>query len=143
MYILGTIKHFAGATCLHWTTDNMTDYTRVSLDFRVIVGSMFHELKDGSSQPGGQIDVYRKTSGYYSRCTKQTNESQDRLNNTGSSSSSGSINDDTTEDIADMSSVWKRDGPLLRPDARVGFPWTVKDWDKFFRKHLQNKNKAK
>ena len=26
--------------------------------------------------------------------------------------------------------LWHREGPLLSPDARVGFPWTVKDWSK-------------
>lgn len=29
---------------------------------------------------------------------------------------------------------WQRCEPLPRPDARFGFPWTVKDWDKRQRK---------
>ena len=29
---------------------------------------------------------------------------------------------------------WRRPEPLPRPDARFGFPWTVKDWEKRQRK---------
>ena len=29
---------------------------------------------------------------------------------------------------------WRRHEPLPRPDARFGFPWTVKDWEKRQRK---------
>lgn len=112
----GYVKQFAGAQCLHWTTDNKMDYTRVSLDFRLIPGPLFNGLKCGSSVPGGQKDVYRESEGYYSRCRKECKEKN------------------TTK--------WTREGPLLIPDARVGFPWTVKDWDKFRRKQ-QRRNDAK
>jgi cytidyltransferase-like protein len=104
----GYLKHFAGAMCLHWTTENKTEFTRVSVDFRLIPGPMFHALKDGSSFPGGQKDVYRNNDGYYSCCRKEMR--------------------------GDESVVWNREGPLLAPDARIGFPWTVKDWDKFWSK---------
>ena len=30
---------------------------------------------------------------------------------------------------------WDRVGPLHRPDARMGFPWTVKNWQKHFDKN--------
>ena len=26
---------------------------------------------------------------------------------------------------------------MLHPDFRVGFPWTVKNWDKFWKKHAK------
>lgn len=68
---------------------------------------MFHSLKCGGNLPGGQLDVYRKTPGYYSRCEKE-------------------ILNDTVR--------WNRSTPLLSPDGRVGFPWTVKDWDIFWSK---------
>jgi len=102
----GDVKQFAGATCLHWTPENMTNYTRVSLDFRVITGPMFDALSCGGDLKGGQVDVYRRSPGYYNCCRKRDG-------------------------------IWYREGELLKPDARVGFPWTVKDWDK----HLQNKQK--
>ena len=107
---IGLIKHFSGGTCLHWTTENKTNYTRVSIDFRLIPGPLFHSLKCGGSYPGGKIDVYRNKLGYYSQCT---------------------LDDDSVN--------WKRKGPMLSPDARNGFPWTVKDWDQFLKK---NKNQS-
>ena len=59
---------FAGAQCIHWTTENKTGKTRVSLDFRVIDGTMFGKLKCGSEQTGGWRDVYREKEGYYTHC---------------------------------------------------------------------------
>mmetsp|Transcript_6444 Transcript_6444/g.12933 ORF Transcript_6444/g.12933 Transcript_6444/m.12933 type:complete len:885 (-) Transcript_6444:27-2681(-) len=94
----GTIKHFAGAICSHWTPENHGDYTRVSLDFRLIYGSVFHALKCGGSKLGGVKDVYRLKEGYYSCCRAPE------------------------EDASDI--IWTREGPLLPPDGRVGFPWT-------------------
>ena len=105
---LGLVKHFAGAICTHWTTDNTTDRTRVSLDFRLIAGSHFEALKCGGSVDGGQTDVYRQKEGYYSCCRRKR--------------------------LDDGTYTWERDGPLRTPDARCGFPWTVKDWNKFRKK---------
>jgi hypothetical protein len=99
----GHVKQFAGATCLHFTPENMTDYTRVSLDFRLIPGSMMDALKSGE-----KADAYRRTPGYYSCCRRGSN------------------------------GIWQREGPLLSPDARVGFPWNVKDWDKYHDKKQQS-----
>jgi hypothetical protein len=99
-----TVKHFAGAMCAHWTTENNnTDMTRVSLDFRLIPGSLFHTLADGGEEQGGQIDVYRQTEGYYNQCRLVQVASGMR---------------------------WERTGSLFRPDARIGFPWTVTNWEK-------------
>eukprot|EP00521_Asterionellopsis_glacialis_P010177 CAMPEP_0195303040 /NCGR_PEP_ID=MMETSP0707-20130614/32149_1 /TAXON_ID=33640 /ORGANISM="Asterionellopsis glacialis, Strain CCMP134" /LENGTH=400 /DNA_ID=CAMNT_0040366473 /DNA_START=9 /DNA_END=1211 /DNA_ORIENTATION=+ len=102
------VKHFAGAICAHWTTENKTDQTHVSLDFRLIAGPMFHELVCGRSHSGGQRDVYREKEGYYSVCRREKHTQN--------------------------GSVWRRDGSLLVPDARVGFPWTVRNWDKILQK---------
>lgn len=98
------VKHFAGAICAHWTTENKTPLTRVSLDFRLVPGPLFGAVKCGGSFAGGQLDVYRARDGYYSRCRVQQTDGQ--------------------------TAAWERDGNLQAPDARVGFPWTVKDWDK-------------
>ena len=102
----GFVKQFAGATCLHWTPENMTDYTRVSLDFRLIAGSMYDALSCGGEIKGGQVDVYRRSAGYYSCCRK---------------------GEDGT---------WEREGDLLTPDGRVGFPWTIKDWQQYIDKKM-------
>ena len=96
----GMIKHFAGAICAHWTPENNTDFTRVSLDFRIIPGSMFEALKCGGNHSGGVRDVYREKDGYYSRSTCASNGSD--------------------------ASHWNREGPLNKPDSRCGFPWTKK-----------------
>ena len=95
------VKHFAGAICMHWTTENTTGLTRVSLDFRLIAGPMFHALTCGGSHPGGQRDIYRQKEGYYARCRRIDNG---------------------------YGVLWKREGDFQTPDARVGFPWTVKNW---------------
>jgi len=92
----GMIKHFAGAICAHWTPENNTDFTRVSLDFRIIPGTMYHALKCGGKQPGGVRDVYREKDGYYSRSTCANN----------------------------VSDIWNKEGSLNTPDARFGYPWT-------------------
>lgn len=94
----GMVKTFAGAICKHFTPENHGDFTRVSLDFRIISGNMFNLLQCGGSQPGGVRDVYRQKDGYYSRCYKQETEA--------------------------ATPAWNRDGPLQVPDARYGFPWT-------------------
>eukprot|EP00041_Stephanoeca_diplocostata_P027489 m.756519 g.756519 ORF g.756519 m.756519 type:complete len:183 (-) comp23184_c0_seq10:2501-3049(-) len=103
------VKHFAGASCVHWTTENTTNLTRVSLDFRLIAGPMFHAFKCGGAHKGGQLDVYRQPpGGYYSRC-----------------------------ELTDGG--WTRVGDLAEPDARIGFPWTVKNWEKYLRKKRSGK----
>lgn len=93
----GMAKKFAGAICKHWTPENHGNFTRVSLDFRIIPGNMFHLLKCGGLQPGGVRDVYRQKEGYYTRCFKLESKEQ---------------------------TIWEREGPLQAPDARFGFPWT-------------------
>eukprot|EP00934_Nitzschia_sp_Nitz4_P007742 Nitzschia sp. Nitz4//scaffold226_size53432//28383//30972//NITZ4_006701-RA/size53432-augustus-gene-0.62-mRNA-1//-1//CDS//3329542751//7732//frame0 len=110
----GYIKHFAGATNLHWTCENLTGYTRVSLDFRLIPAPLYHALQCGGSVSGGQKDVYRGTDGYYSCCRARKDEN-------------GQI-------------VWERQGPLLQPDARMGFPWTVRNWDKIWKKKTSTRS---
>lgn len=66
------LKFFAGAMNLHWTTEIKRPKTRVSLDFRLLDGRVFHSLECGGHLNGGQTDVYRKTPGYYHRCFRST-----------------------------------------------------------------------
>lgn len=92
----GKVHCFHGALSTHWTTDNNTDTTRVSLDFRIIPGSLYDSLKCGGSVPGGKKDVYRAKNGYYDLCCK-------------------------TADGA-----WIRQETMHSPlgDPRFGYPWT-------------------
>eukprot|EP00434_Breviolum_minutum_P005106 symbB.v1.2.004501.t1/scaffold250.1/size251770/12 len=96
----GMVKHFPGAVCAHWTTENNTQETRVSLDVRLICGPLFHALRGDEKK-----DLFQSPkAGYYIHCIP---------------SSHG----------------WQRaTEPLPLPDARFGFPWTVKDWEKLQRK---------
>jgi cytidyltransferase-like protein len=87
----GTVKRFAGAMCLHWTTDNTTDYTRVSIDFRLIAGPLYEKFKFGDALNGGKL-----SSGYYCCCRK-------------------------------TDKIWQREGDMLSPDARMGYPFTLKN----------------
>jgi hypothetical protein len=110
--LAGMVKQFAGAMCTHWTTDNKTERTRVSLDFRIIPGHLFHRLK------GGQLNNYHRQ-GHYSRCVKSV------CTRTATETAS-------TEQDKEGNVSWLREGPFQPPDARNGFPWTVKDWDTFW-----------
>jgi cytidyltransferase-like protein len=110
----GNAKHFAGAICMHWTTENKTKSTRASLDFRLLEGHMYKALKCGGSVMNGKLDIYRNSPGYYSKCVKKQ--------------------------LDDASVVWERTDPMCLepPDFRVGFPWTVRSWDRFWRKELRS-----
>ena len=54
----GSVKWFYGAQCSHFTSGNMTDSTRVSLDFRVIIDR--HWIADH--------DHFCLPDGYYAMC---------------------------------------------------------------------------
>jgi hypothetical protein len=56
----GTLKRFHGSQCLHFTSENTTGLTRVSLDFRVIPACAWD----------GAHDAYTSRSGYYSRAQR-------------------------------------------------------------------------
>ena len=57
----GNIKRFYGALCSHFTPENTTCITRISLDFRVIVGCMWDQ----------DHDQFTKTPGYYTAAQKK------------------------------------------------------------------------
>jgi hypothetical protein len=148
-----TVKHFAGAVCSHWTTENKTGTTRVSLDFRLIPGPLFNALKCGGAEPKGQLDVYRMKDGFYSCARRRgrgstgsvaipTDGGGDANNADGGGGGGGSDGGgDDEEEYQEVVDEWEREGPLLPPDARVGFPFTVNRWDKFTQK--QAKERAK
>lgn len=61
----GVVKHFAGALCVHWTTENKTEATRVSLDVRLVDGADFEGMKCKNVyvKDGGFYHVAKKVSG--------------------------------------------------------------------------------
>merc|ERR1712194_548148 len=50
----GQVMRFYGNKCLHFTEPNKTEYTRVSLDFRVVPGRWFDPDYWGSRDPQGR-----------------------------------------------------------------------------------------
>jgi hypothetical protein len=100
----GMVHYFPGALSTHWTTNNNTETTRVSLDFRIIPGSFYDTMKCGGSVPGGKRDVYRAKRGYYSSCSCRKSN------------------------CSAATFTWIRDGPIVSPsgDPRFGYPWTAK-----------------
>jgi hypothetical protein len=89
---------FDGARCLHFTMENTTDATRVSIDFRIAI---FRGTGEGLCAKELLADRFSNAGpGYYDEASIQTGV--------------GSF-------------VAKKDGNhLFEPDARVGFPFTKK-----------------
>ena len=123
------VRHFAGGMNAHWTTENMTSKTRVSLDFRILRGVWYEALVDGSGEAGGQKDVYREKHGYYSVAMAVDMNREKQAGDGAMEQTSGE---------------WARKGPLLAPDYRVGYPFTVKPsrWSKILRKNKAKRQSA-
>jgi hypothetical protein len=51
----GAFKRFHGSQCLHWTSENATEQTRASLDFRVVAGDCWDP----------EADPYSRVAGFY------------------------------------------------------------------------------
>lgn len=110
----GNIKRFAGGINMHWTALNLTNTTRVSLDFRIILGPLYYDqlvrrrynTNGNSDEIASSYLIQQK--GYYSRAV---------LSSTPSSSSCPPDNHHSTK-------IWKRDHLYMPPDARMGYPWT-------------------
>ena len=139
------MKHFWGAGLLHWTPENATPATRVSIDFRLVagrgLGGLFDAVACSGGEPGGQRDVFRGSEGYYATCARAPRRHPHHRHDGGAAGGASSAimggdgggvgrgGDDRPGPIP-----WERRGPLPPPDARVGFPFTVKDWGKWERK---------
>ena len=122
------VRHFAGGMNLHWTTENMTGKTRVSLDFRIILDKFYHALKCGGSMEGGQKDVYREKEGYYCVALQQEQRVLEAIG----------------REAEVTPCPWIRQGELPHPDSRVGYPFTVdpSKWDKVLRRNKAKRQKA-
>ena len=62
--------------------------------------------------------MYRQKEGYYSRCIR-------------------------AEGAEGTGGLWEREGELLAPDNRIGYPWTVKNWGKVFAKKKKKEKKTR
>lgn len=99
------------------------------------------------------MDVYRQKEGYYCHCRLSDSDEavgDELFEEADTSSSILDIGSNTNENGHDSNESpktsqqrWERTGPLFKPDARVGFPWTVSDWDKFLAKKDREKHKKK
>jgi hypothetical protein len=96
---------------------------------------------DGSASDGGDggdhiAEVTRKTHG-----SEESSSSSRRGNSAGS--------DDAREERSavappvDVVHAWERQGPLLPPGPRVGFPFTTKSWDKVMRKKRAKRDRER
>lgn len=66
-YKYGDIYRFHGAMCSHFTTENMSDRTRLSLDFRVIPASLFKIIDDHYSTSDGYYVKAKISNGKWCR----------------------------------------------------------------------------
>jgi hypothetical protein len=55
----GTAAQFPGATCLHWTPENTTTGTRVSLDLRIVTGHQVRQVPLDARYEQGFFSVLR------------------------------------------------------------------------------------
>jgi hypothetical protein len=103
----GTVKQFNGGSCLHFTPRNTTSLTRVSLDVRLIPGDRFESMRCCGSDGEFLDSLLHDEPGYYSRCSRNEDDG-----------------------------VWTLDEPagFPKPDYRMGFPWTIQNWDRYEKK---------
>ena len=132
----GSLKRFYGSQCSHFTAENTTDQTRISLDFRVIPEEYWIE----------DHDHFTSTPGYYTSCkfvpsssaanereTTPKNSNQFDCQQENTVSDSATKNSDVKCDrvkagkpeIASNTEIgyWVLEGEILDPDWRVGFPF--------------------
>ena len=121
----GNLKRFYGSQCSHFTAENTTGQTRISLDFRVILDEHWHK----------DHDHFCSTPGYYSSCEyilKTENTEKADLYNT--ISYMPEVGEHSTKFGTSLPGRWVLSEDILEPDWRVGFPFekinVVKHTDK-------------
>jgi hypothetical protein len=108
-----TVRCFAGGLCLHWTAENQTAHTRVSLDVRCLPAALF----DSNAHAGlGRAFIGDKP-GYFARCRKPRGVV-----------GGGVVEGRVAASAGEPTGCWERVGPLLPPDERNGFPFSEKRW---------------
>lgn len=125
----GSLKRFYGSQCSHFTAENTTDQTRISLDFRVILEEYWQE----------DHDHFCSTPGYYVSCKfvpsefkeegigrpPQSGAGRDLDLNSASVMSSQvfDVSDDPISRDRKNMGIWVLEQEILEPDWRVGFPF--------------------
>ena len=134
----GEMKRFYGSQCSHFTAENTTAQTRISLDFRVILEDHWQE----------DHDHFTSTPGYYSSCKyvpfSKNNSPEGKVSISELRESDNILESvinldikinpshqremNTTDSLSDNSNDmqqgrWILEGDLLEPDWRVGFPF--------------------
>ena len=69
----GMVKRFYGALCIHFTPENTTSHTRVSLDFRAVPGSCWNVDHDQFTRKSGYYNCYYKENSSWIRQEKVLN----------------------------------------------------------------------
>ena len=110
----GNLKRFYGSQCAHFTAENTTEQTRISLDFRVILEE--HWQRDH--------DHFCSTPGYYSSCeylleNENTTLTSDFYNMKSYITEISQPNVFSTS----LPGRWVLAEDILEPDWRVGFPF--------------------
>ena len=103
----GCVKRFWGAQCAHFTAENTTPHTRVSLDFRVIEDTYW--LLDH--------DHFCCVPGYYATCVYMPEGGDNNA-----CTPSWVSGDVSMVPIIDEGK-WVIEGTVQQPDWRVGFPF--------------------
>jgi hypothetical protein len=120
----GSLKRFYGSQCSHFTAENTTDQTRISLDFRVILEEHWQE----------DHDHFSSTPGYYASCKFVPFDSKEGGTCPPLQSGAGGANLETPPQGLDTSDspisrdgdsmgLWVLEQEILEPDWRVGFPF--------------------
>lgn len=106
----GTFTRFHGAHCLHWTSENSTPHTRVSLDFRIIPGSCW-----GHDGRGGDADAFCRAPGYYLAASRR------RLQR---GAGGGAARDAASVGSAEWLREGGEQGELPEPTRLMGYPFS-------------------
>ena len=109
----GQVFRFHGSLLMHFTTENRTPWTRISLDFRVIPGTLFGVGRSHFAEPGYFVRAERSGDG-----RDGDTGTADSWAEHGPGAAGGAERSHKGE--------WTRVGDLPVPDARCGFPFTKK-----------------
>ena len=123
----GNLKRFYGSQCSHFTAENTTGQTRISLDFRVILEEHW------------QIDHdhFCSTPGYYSSCEyilQTENSTPIKYANFYNMKSCITENDTMSTTLSTpLPGQWVLAENILEPDWRVGFPFEKTNTEKIIK----------
>ena len=121
----GSLKRFYGSQCSHFTAENTTNQTRISLDFRVILEDHWEK----------NHDHFCSTPGYYASCKFVPEDGGRDLHQPSDASTMDPHSAYVTSSQrlytphnsishnGDCIGRWELEEEILEPDWRVGFPF--------------------